>query len=118
MESKCFYRASVTQKRRCCCCCMVSGIVFHVRELIPRLADQFRWSRRTCLVSDSPKVPEERKYAYSFDALAHHLEAFTDALGLNRYASMCFDYELLRACASRWLTRNESRRSCRRMAML
>ena len=37
-------------------------------------------------------MPEKRNYTYSFDALAHTLEAFTDALGLNRYAIYVFDY--------------------------
>src|SRR5258705_6644269 len=65
---------------------------FMFRELIPRLADRFR-----VIAPDLPgfgftEVPEERKYAYSFDALAHTLEAFTDALGLNRYAIYVFDY--------------------------
>jgi len=65
---------------------------FMFRELIPRLADQFR-----VVAPDLPgfgftEVPEERKYAYSFDALAHTLEAFTDALSLNRYAIYVFDY--------------------------
>jgi pimeloyl-ACP methyl ester carboxylesterase len=65
---------------------------FMFRELIPRLADQFR-----VIAPDLPgfgftEVPEERKYAYSFDALARTLEAFTDALGLNRYAIYVFDY--------------------------
>jgi pimeloyl-ACP methyl ester carboxylesterase len=65
---------------------------FMFRELIPRLADQFR-----VIAPDLPgfgftEVPEERKYKYSFDALAHTLEAFTDALGLNRYAIYVFDY--------------------------
>jgi pimeloyl-ACP methyl ester carboxylesterase len=65
---------------------------FMFRELIPRLADQFR-----VIAPDLPgfgftEVPERRKYAYSFDALAHTLEAFTDALGLNRYAIYVFDY--------------------------
>jgi len=65
---------------------------FMFRELIPRLADQFR-----VVAPDLPgfgftEVPEERKYAYSFDSLAHTLESFTDALGLNRYAIYVFDY--------------------------
>jgi pimeloyl-ACP methyl ester carboxylesterase len=65
---------------------------FMFRELIPRLADQFR-----VVAPDLPgfgftEVPEERKYKYSFDALAHTVEAFTDALGLNRYAIYVFDY--------------------------
>ena len=65
---------------------------FMFRELIPRLADQF------CVIApDLPgfgftEVPEKRKYTYSFDALAHTVEAFTDALGVNRYAIYVFDY--------------------------
>ena len=65
---------------------------FMFRELIPRLADRFR-----VIAPDLPgfgftEVPEKRKYTYSFDALAHTMEAFTDALGLNRYAIYVFDY--------------------------
>jgi pimeloyl-ACP methyl ester carboxylesterase len=65
---------------------------FMFRELIPRLADKFR-----VIAPDLPgfgftEVPEERNYTYSFDALARTVEAFTDALGLNRYAMYVFDY--------------------------
>src|SRR5258707_4913961 len=65
---------------------------FMFRELIPRLADQYR-----VIAPDLPgfgftEVPEKRKYTYSFDTLAHTVEAFTDALGLNRYAIYVFDY--------------------------
>jgi pimeloyl-ACP methyl ester carboxylesterase len=65
---------------------------FMFRELIPRLADQFR-----VIAPDLPgfgftEVPEKRKYTYSFEALAHTVEAFTDALGVNRYAMYVFDY--------------------------
>jgi pimeloyl-ACP methyl ester carboxylesterase len=65
---------------------------FMFRELIPRLADQFR-----VIAPDLPgfgftEVPETRKYTYSFDALAHTVEVFTVALGLNRYALYVFDY--------------------------
>ncbi|HSY67550.1 MAG TPA: alpha/beta hydrolase [Edaphobacter sp.] len=65
---------------------------FMFRELIPRLADQFR-----VIAPDLPgfgftEIPERRKYTYSFNALAHTLEAFTDAVGLNRYAIYVFDY--------------------------
>jgi pimeloyl-ACP methyl ester carboxylesterase len=62
------------------------------RDLIPRLADQYR-----VIAPDLPgfgftEVPKERKYSYSFDALAGTIEAFTDALGLNHYAIYVFDY--------------------------
>ncbi len=65
---------------------------FMFRELIPRLADQFR-----VIAPDLPgfgftEVPEERRYTYSFDALARTMEAFTDVLGLKRYAMYVFDY--------------------------
>ncbi len=62
------------------------------RELIPRLADRYR-----VIAPDLPgfgftEVPPERKYKYSFDALAHSISAFTDALHLERYALYIFDY--------------------------
>jgi pimeloyl-ACP methyl ester carboxylesterase len=65
---------------------------FMFRELIPRLADKLR-----VIAPDLPgfgftEVPENRKYTYSFDALARTIEAFTEALGLNRYAIYVFDY--------------------------
>ena len=65
---------------------------FMFRELIPRLADQFR-----VIAPDLPgfgftEVPEKRKYVYSFAALASTIEAFTDALDLKRYAIYVFDY--------------------------
>ncbi len=65
---------------------------FMFRELIPRLADQFR-----VIAPDLPgfgftEVPDGRKYGFSFDALAGTIEAFTDVLGLNRYAIYVFDY--------------------------
>jgi pimeloyl-ACP methyl ester carboxylesterase len=65
---------------------------FMFRDLIPRLADQYR-----VIAPDLPgfgftEVPEKRKYTYSFDALARTIEAFTDALGLTRYAIYVFDY--------------------------
>ena len=65
---------------------------FMFRDLIPRLADQYR-----VIAPDLPgfgftEVPEGRKYVYSFDALAGTLEAFTDALGLDHYAIYIFDY--------------------------
>ncbi|HEX3985875.1 MAG TPA: alpha/beta hydrolase [Acidobacteriaceae bacterium] len=65
---------------------------FMFRELIPRLADRYR-----VIAPDLPgfgftQVPEGRKYTYSFDALAGTIEAFTEALGLRRYAIYVFDY--------------------------
>ena len=65
---------------------------FQYRELIPRLADKYR-----VIAPDLPgfgftEVPETRQYKYSFDALAKTIIAFTDALGLKRYALYVFDY--------------------------
>src|ERR1700733_14439164 len=65
---------------------------FQYRELIPRLADKYR-----VIAPDLPgfgftEVPETRQYKYSFDALAKTMAAFTDALGLKRYALYVFDY--------------------------
>jgi pimeloyl-ACP methyl ester carboxylesterase len=65
---------------------------FQYRELIPRLADRYR-----VIAPDLPgfgftDVPGQRHYEYSFDALAHTILAFTDALQLKRYALYVFDY--------------------------
>jgi pimeloyl-ACP methyl ester carboxylesterase len=65
---------------------------FQFRELIPRLSHRFR-----LIAPDLPgfgftEVPDERNYAYSFDAFGKTLEAFVDALVLKRYAMYVFDY--------------------------
>ncbi|WP_263350565.1 alpha/beta fold hydrolase [Acidicapsa acidisoli] len=65
---------------------------FMFRELIPRLADEYR-----VIAPDLPgfgftEVPAKRNYIYSFDALAGTIEAFTEALGLDRYVIYIFDY--------------------------
>src|SRR5580698_2774545 len=65
---------------------------FMFRDLILRLADQYR-----VIAPDLPgfgftEVPAKRNYTYSFEALAGTIEAFTEALGLNRYAIYVFDY--------------------------
>ena len=65
---------------------------FQYRELIPRLADRYR-----VIAPDMPgfgftEVPADRKYVYTFDALAKTIEAFTDALDLKKYALYIFDY--------------------------
>jgi pimeloyl-ACP methyl ester carboxylesterase len=65
---------------------------FMFRDLIPRLANHYR-----VIAPDLPgfgftEVPEKRNYTYSFEALASTIEAFTEALGLNRYAVYIFDY--------------------------
>jgi pimeloyl-ACP methyl ester carboxylesterase len=65
---------------------------FQFRELMPRLAGPYR-----VIAPDLPgfgftEVPERRQYRYSFDALAKTMLAFTDALGLERFALYVFDY--------------------------
>ena len=65
---------------------------FMFRELIPRLADDFR-----VIAPDLPgfgftDVPSQRNYVYSFDQLALTMNAFTRALALDRYAIYVFDY--------------------------
>ena len=62
------------------------------RELIPRLATDYR-----VIAPDLPgfgftEVPAERKYVYSFDGFALTIEAFMQALKINRYAIYVFDY--------------------------
>ena len=65
---------------------------FMFRELIPRLADRYR-----VIAPDLPgfgftEVPAEQKYVYSFDGLARTIQAFIEALKINRFALYVFDY--------------------------
>ena len=65
---------------------------FMFRELIPRLADDYR-----VIAPDFPgfgftEVPAERRYKYSFDGLTSTIDRFTQALGLDHYALYVFDY--------------------------
>ena len=65
---------------------------FMFRELIPRLARDYR-----VIAPDLPgfgftQVPAERKYQYTFEQLALTMDAFTKAVKLNRYAIYVFDY--------------------------
>ena len=62
------------------------------RDLIPLLATRYR-----VIAPDLPgfgftTVPAERNYVYTFDHLARTMEAFVDALGLDKYALYVFDY--------------------------
>jgi len=65
---------------------------FQYRELIPRLADRYRVIAPDLVGFGFTEVPEQRRYKYSFDALATTVLAFTDALQLKRYALFVFDY--------------------------
>jgi len=65
---------------------------FMYRQLIPRLADRYR-----VVAPDLPgfgftEVPEQRKYKYTFDALAATIAVFTEAIKIDRYAIYVFDY--------------------------
>jgi len=65
---------------------------FQFRELIPLLALKFR-----VLAPDLPgfgftAVPAERKYEYTFDNLSLTIEAFLDALKVDKFAVYIFDY--------------------------
>jgi pimeloyl-ACP methyl ester carboxylesterase len=65
---------------------------FMFRELIPRLAGDYR-----VIAPDLPgfgftEVPSERNYVYSFDRLALTIESFTRAIHIDRYAIYVFDY--------------------------
>ena len=65
---------------------------FQYRELIPLLAPKFR-----VLAPDLPgfgftEVPAERKYQYTFDNLSLTIEAFLDALKVEKFAVYIFDY--------------------------
>jgi pimeloyl-ACP methyl ester carboxylesterase len=67
-----------------------SSLMF--RELMPRLASRYR-----VIAPDLPgfgftEVPAERKYTYTFDALAVTINAFVEKLGITRYAIYVFDY--------------------------
>ncbi len=65
---------------------------FQYRELIPRLADRYH-----VIAPDLPgfgftDVPAARNYKYTFESLAKTIEAFTEALQLNKFALYIFDY--------------------------
>jgi len=65
---------------------------FMFRELIPRLARDYR-----VIAPDLPgfgftEVPADRRYTYTFNSLAATTDAFTQALEIGRYALYVFDY--------------------------
>jgi pimeloyl-ACP methyl ester carboxylesterase len=65
---------------------------FMFRELIPRLANNYR-----VIAPDLPgfgftEVPAERNYVYSFDGLAATLNAFIHTLKIRHFAIYVFDY--------------------------
>ncbi|MEX1826741.1 alpha/beta hydrolase [Luteibacter sp. CQ10] len=65
---------------------------FMYRNLIPLLADRYH-----VIAPDLPgfgltEAPDRAHYAYTFDRLAQTIDAFTETLGLKRYAMEVFDY--------------------------
>ncbi len=65
---------------------------FQFRELMPLLADKYR-----VIAPDLPgfgftEVPSPRNYKYTFEGLANTVDAFTQALGLDRFGIYIFDY--------------------------
>lgn len=62
------------------------------RNLIPLLAKNHRVIAPDLPGFGQTVVPPERNYTYTFDALSRTTEAFTDAVGLKKYALYVFDY--------------------------
>ena len=89
---------------------------FMFRELIPRLADQYR-----VIAPDLPgfgftEVPEKREYLYSFEALARTLDPSQMRSVSTAIRFMCLTTEHQRASAWQWATRNALQQSFRRTA--
>ncbi|WP_266158878.1 alpha/beta fold hydrolase [Dyella silvatica] len=62
------------------------------RDLIPLLADRYH-----VIAPDLPgfgfsDMPDRKQYSYTFEHLASTIDAFTDTIGLKRYAIQVFDY--------------------------
>src|SRR6516225_307181 len=62
------------------------------RNLIPALADSYH-----VVAPDLPGFgfsdsPDRKQFPYTFDNLARVIDAFTQAIGLNRFAMYIFDY--------------------------
>ncbi|QAA95047.1 alpha/beta fold hydrolase [Pollutimonas thiosulfatoxidans] len=62
------------------------------RDLIPLLADRFRLIAPDLPGFGQTKSPPRRTFNYTFDGIADVIEAFTDAMLLDRYALYIFDY--------------------------
>src|SRR5215469_14900812 len=65
---------------------------FMFRELIPRLASEYRMIAPDLPGFGFTDVPSQRQYAYSFDQMAVTIEAFTQVLKIDHYAIYVFDY--------------------------
>ncbi|MEO0616986.1 MAG: alpha/beta hydrolase [Pseudomonadota bacterium] len=62
------------------------------RDLIPLLADEYRVIAPDLPGFGSTVAPERGVFDYTFDNLADTIDAFTEALGLDRFAIFVFDY--------------------------
>jgi pimeloyl-ACP methyl ester carboxylesterase len=62
------------------------------RDLIPLLADRFHLVAPDLIGFGQSDMPSRDSFTYTFDALTDVLEAFTDAIGFDRYALYVFDY--------------------------
>jgi pimeloyl-ACP methyl ester carboxylesterase len=62
------------------------------RDLIPQLARDYRVVAPDLPGFGSTKAPERGAYAYTFENLYQAVQAFVDALKLERFAVMVFDY--------------------------
>jgi pimeloyl-ACP methyl ester carboxylesterase len=62
------------------------------RDLIPLLADRFRLIAPDLPGFGQTKAPPRGTFDYTFERLADVIEAFTEAMWLDRYALYIFDY--------------------------
>lgn len=62
------------------------------RELMPELADEYHLIAPDFPSFGQTEAPSRDKFAYTFDNLAKTVDAFTEKLGLKRYAMYLFDY--------------------------
>lgn len=62
------------------------------RNLIPQLSGDFRVIAPDLPGFGSTKAPMRGKFDYTFDNLANAVQRFTDALSLDKFAIMVFDY--------------------------
>jgi pimeloyl-ACP methyl ester carboxylesterase len=62
------------------------------RNLIPLLADRFHFVAPDLPGFGFSQSPPQAQFAYTFDNLAKVVQAFTEAIGLKRYAIYVFDY--------------------------
>lgn len=62
------------------------------RDLIPLLADRYRLIAPDLPGFGKTRAPARGSFPYTFDSLAHVIEGFVEAIGLDRFALYIFDY--------------------------